>query len=158
MVIISIFLAFLIILGFQNCKGVSNLLGLTIDEIEQKVFELVNEYRVAQGKPALILDGSITLECRTHSENMAQSIVQFSHEGFEGRVTSISRRINVIGAGENIGYNHNYLNPAKAAFSTWRDNEEHRHNIEGDFDLTGVGVAKNSDDVYYFTQIFIKSR
>jgi uncharacterized protein YkwD len=38
----------------------------------------------------------------------------------------------------------------------WLKSARHRKIIQGDYKLTGIGVAKNSDDKFYITQIFIK--
>jgi len=38
----------------------------------------------------------------------------------------------------------------------WLKSPGHRKNIKGDFDVTGIGVSKNAQGDYYFTQIFIK--
>jgi uncharacterized protein YkwD len=34
----------------------------------------------------------------------------------------------------------------------------HRENIEGDFDLTGVGAATDAQGLLYLTQIFVRTR
>ena len=38
-----------------------------------------------------------------------------------------------------------------------RDVFVHYENIIGDFNLTGIGVAVNEKNEYYFTQIFLKT-
>jgi len=47
--------------------------------------------------------------------------------------------------------------PVGVAVSGWLNSTGHRNNIEGNYDLTGVGVAKSSDGKYYLTQMFAKS-
>ncbi len=49
--------------------------------------------------------------------------------------------------------------PAGAAVNAWLASTGHRQNIEGDYHLTGVGVASPDNDslTFYFTQIFIKN-
>jgi len=42
--------------------------------------------------------------------------------------------------------------------NNWLSDAAHRANIEGSFNLTGVGVAEASNGVVYFTQLFIRSR
>ena len=34
----------------------------------------------------------------------------------------------------------------------------HKKNIDGDYDLAGVGAAQDANGVVYFTQIFVKKR
>ena len=37
----------------------------------------------------------------------------------------------------------------------WLKSAKHKKSIQGSYNLTGVGVAKSSEDKYYITQIFI---
>jgi uncharacterized protein YkwD len=41
------------------------------------------------------------------------------------------------------------------AVDGWLGSPHHRENIEGNFDRTGVGIARSGDGTYYYTQIFI---
>jgi uncharacterized protein YkwD len=45
---------------------------------------------------------------------------------------------------------------AREVVDGWLNSPGHRRNIEGDFRLTGIGIAKRSDGMVYFTQIFIR--
>jgi uncharacterized protein YkwD len=38
----------------------------------------------------------------------------------------------------------------------WLNSPGHLKNIQGDFDLTGIGVVKTAQNRYYFTQLFIR--
>ena len=40
------------------------------------------------------------------------------------------------------------------AFRTLMASPGHRKNIEGHFDMTGIGVTKSSDGTIFFTQMF----
>jgi len=44
---------------------------------------------------------------------------------------------------------------AQEAVDSWLSSEGHKQNIEGSYNLTGVGVAQGSDGDLYFTQIFL---
>jgi uncharacterized protein YkwD len=57
-----------------------------------------------------------------------------------------------------VAYNQGYSKPDEQAVEGWIKSSGHRKNMEGDFDLTGIGITKNAKSEYYFTQIFIKSR
>lgn len=61
-------------------------------------------------------------------------------------------------AAENVAYNRGYTDPVAKAVEGWLNSSGHRRNIEGNYNLTGIGVAKNSQGAYYFTQIFILKR
>ena len=54
---------------------------------------------------------------------------------------------------ENVAENHS-SNPVAQAMDAWLESEGHRENIEGAFDLTGIGMIENEDGAYFFTQIF----
>jgi uncharacterized protein YkwD len=45
---------------------------------------------------------------------------------------------------------------AKEVVEGWLNSPGHKRNIEGDFTLTGIGVAKNNKGIIYYTQIFTK--
>jgi uncharacterized protein YkwD len=129
-----------------------------IAEVEARVQQLINQYRGDKGLPALELSDIITTQARQHSRNMADGTVTFSHDGFPQRVDAIKTQIEVAAAGENVAMNSGYTDPAKVSVDGWIDSDGHRANIEGDYDLTGIGVAQSSTGGYFLTQIFIKRR
>ena len=51
-----------------------------------------------------------------------------------------------------------YSNPGEVAVEGWIKSPGHHKNMIGDYDLTGIGIAQNSEGTYYFNQIFIKTR
>ena len=126
--------------------------------LEQEVHNQVNQYRASLGLPPLSLDSRISEQARTHSQNMANGAVGFSHDGFSQRVQTIAKVISYRGASENVAYNQGYTDSATQAVQGWLKSTGHRTNIEGNYNLTGIGIAKNAKGEYYFTQIFIRSR
>lgn len=126
--------------------------------LEQSIHQQVNQYRKSRNLPPLSFAPQITQQARTHSQAMANGKASFSHNGFEGRAKAISRSLPYRSAAENIAYNQGYSDPDKQAVQGWLKSTGHRQNIEGNYDLTGIGVAKNTKGEYYFTQIFIKRR
>jgi uncharacterized protein YkwD len=52
--------------------------------------------------------------------------------------------------------NMGYENPAREAVESWKNSQGHRNNMLGDYDLTGIGVARNAQGHYFFTQIFLR--
>lgn len=124
--------------------------------LEQSVYQQVNQYRQSRNLPPLKLDARISEQARLHSQEMASGRVPFSHQGFEGRVKAIAKSISYRRAGENVAYNQGFSNPGQQAVEGWIESTGHRENMEGNFDITGMGVAKNTRGEYYFTQIFIK--
>ncbi len=129
-----------------------------VTALEQAVNDQVNDYRATQGKPLLRLDSRISDQARSHSQDMASGASTFGHQGFDQRVQAIAKVIPYRAAAENVAYNQGYAEPVTQAVQGWLKSTGHRQNIEGQYDLTGIGVANNGKGEYYFTQIFIRSR
>ncbi|MBD3883564.1 CAP domain-containing protein [Phormidium tenue FACHB-886] len=123
--------------------------------LEQAILQQINEYRRQKGLTTLTLNATITRQARQHSQQMSRSR-NMSHDGFNARVQTIAKSISYRGAAENVAFNQGYSNPDRQAVDGWIKSTGHRRNIEGDFSLTGIGVAKNTQGEYYFTQIFIR--
>lgn len=132
--------------------------NLNIRELESKAHQQINQYRQSRNLPPLKLDNTITQQSRRHSQNMANKSTPFSHNGFEQRVEAIAKKIPLKSAAENVAYNQGYRDPVTNAVQGWIKSPGHHKNMIGNFNLTGIGVAKNSQGEYYFTQIFILKR
>ena len=130
----------------------------SLDELKQSVHQRVNEYRASKNLPPLKLDPRISQEAKQHSEAMASGQVEFSHAGSQQRFQAIGEIIPYQKIAENVGYNMGYSDPAQKVVEGWINSEGHRRNIEGNFNLTGIGIARNAKGEYYFTQIFVQSR
>jgi uncharacterized protein YkwD len=126
-----------------------------MNSIELETFNLVNKYRQTHNLPPLVVDPAISAEAKAHSEQMARS-GHMSHDGFNERVTSVSKTIVYRKAAENVAYNMGYGKPDLVAVQGWIESPGHKRNMVGPYDLTGIGVAKNGRGEYYFTQIFIR--
>ena len=126
--------------------------------MEKSVFAGINKYRKSRNLPMLQWDGNIAQESRIHAQQMATRKTTFSHDGFKKRVEIISQKIPYKAAAENIAVNMGFSNPGEKAVVGWINSPGHHKNIVGDFNLTGIGIAKNNEGKYYFNQIFIKTR
>lgn len=129
-----------------------------IAAIERRIHDLVNEYRAANGLQPLVWNEAISYQALLHSEKMATKGVAFSHAGFEGRAAAIARFLPYRDCAENIGLNLEYADPALKFVEDWIQSHGHRKNLEGRFNLTGIGVARSEDGTYYATQIFVLTR
>lgn len=123
-------------------------------QLEQEVYQLINRYRISQNLTPLTTNEIITQQARMHSRAMATKRIPVCHSGFAKRVERISRSLPYRAAAENVAYNKGYSDCAQRAAQDWFKNTEHRKNIEGNYQLTGIGVAMDSQGAYYFTQIF----
>jgi uncharacterized protein YkwD len=85
---------------------------------------------------------------------MAGDKVPFGHNGFSKRVKRIAKSLSYRVAAENVAYNRGYPDCVGNAFQGWLNSSGHRKHIVGNYQLTGIGVAKTPEGGYYFTQIF----
>ena len=134
----------------------TNIASTEITDLEKAVNQQINQYRASKKLPPLSVDSRITQQARIHSQNMASGKVKFSHDGFEGRVKAIT--IPYQSVAENVAYNMGFSDPVRNAVEGWIKSDGHRKNMEGQFNLTGIGIAKNAKGEYYFTQLFVRSR
>lgn len=129
-------------------------------ELEKSLFNLVNRHRQSLNLPDFEWNDTIAEQCRIHSRDMLDGRVLFGHTGLEQRMARISLSIPVEEIRENVAYLSDTMglsDPANTVFQEWLKSATHRHAIEGNFDLSGVGAARKSGQ-YYFTQIYIRSR
>ncbi|MEG4441789.1 CAP domain-containing protein [Microcoleus sp. AT9_B5] len=127
-----------------------------ITDLEKAVNQQINQYRLSKKLPPLSIDPQISQVARIHSEDMAKGKVKFSHDGFEGRAKAVT--IPYQSVAENLAYNFGYSDPVRNAVEGWIKSDGHRKNMEGQFNVTGIGIAKNAKGEYYFTQLFVRSR
>lgn len=146
---------FVFVAGCENNPTESDVNG-EFASIEASVHQQINSHRASRGLGALAIANVMVTQARIHSANMAAGRTPLDHEGFEGRVAEIRKTISITGSGENVAFNAGFDDPATKAVQDWLNSAGHRANIEGDFNLTGIGVAKNDKGEYYFTQIFAK--
>ena len=129
-----------------------------LQKLKERIHLGINEYRASLDLPPLNLNAEINHQAEIHSHNMAQQVVKFSHQGFKGRIKALEGQITYRRAAENVAFNQGFRDPAETAIAGWIKSENHHLNIIGNFDLTGIGAAKNKQGEYYFTQIFIKEQ
>ncbi len=125
-------------------------------EVERSIFEQINQYRVTRGLSRLTWNAQIAQQARQHSADMANRIIPFGHEGFDQRAKSISKSVGYRSVSENVAYMTRRQSPAAKAVKAWLESTKHRENIEGDFNMTGIGVSVSPTGDYYFTEVFIR--
>ncbi|MEB3211811.1 MAG: CAP domain-containing protein [Leptolyngbyaceae bacterium] len=125
-------------------------------DMVRSIHQQINEFRRSQDLPPLSFNPVLSEQARQHSLTMAENGT-LSHDGFDERVSAIQKAISLRSAAENVAANSGFDTPAQQAVEGWLTSEEHRQNILGNFDQTGIGIAENAEGEYYFTQIFIGS-
>ncbi len=134
------------------------ILDEAIAALEQAAHAQINQYRAQRGLPALTLNTEISAQARSHSQAIATGTTPFGHNGLEQRLQWIAQQFPWMSAAENVAYNMGHSDPVVQAVTAWLNSAGHQTNIVGDFDQTGIGIARNEAGGYYFTQIFIRSR
>lgn len=134
------------------------LLGLLFGRIEMSAIERINQYRQSQGLPALQISIAACELAREHSAAMARGKFNLGHDGFMERVQALRQSIPIVSAGENTEKNFGWEDPSKRAVETWITSEKHLKNINGNFHLTGIGIAVSAKGEFYFTQLFLRRR
>jgi uncharacterized protein YkwD len=123
--------------------------------IQNEVLVHINEYRQKHGLGKLKMDNDIIREAKQHSIDMATHKISFGHEGFGKRIARLHQRIKNSGAGaENVAYNYK---DARTVVQQWLRSPGHKRNIDGNYNLTGIGVVRDRQGKLYYTQIFLRT-
>ena len=123
--------------------------------LEQQVHELVNNHRTAMGLAPLEYNEDIARIARRHSRDMANGYVGMGHEGADERGRVLARTITYNQFAENVAANSQTVSSAaEAAVTGWLNSPGHRVNIEGNYNLSGIGIARSGNS-FFFTQIFL---
>lgn len=148
----TIFLLFLVFIQKANANTPYD---QTDASIHKAILHHINQYRITHGLPMLTLDQRISEEATRHSREMAQHQIPFGHQKFEQRVARLYKTIkDATGAAENVAFN--YKN-ADIVVKGWIQSPGHRHNIQGHYNLTGIGTARDKQGRIYYTQLFIRA-
>ena len=122
---------------------------------EQKLLNLLNHDRAANGLPALTLDSELSRIARMKSCDMKQS-GYFAHESpTYGNAASMLTRFgySFAGVGENIAH-HASVEKAEAAFMS---STGHRANILGSqWTKVGIGICIDNNGFVYVTQLLVR--
>lgn len=129
------------------------------NQIEHRVFDLVNAERRKRNLSILKLDRRLSKIARSHSRQMALENF-FSHYDPDGdSVVDRARDFKVNRwrkIGENLFTSKGYRNPAPLALHGWKKSRLHRANLFDEvWTRTGIGVATARSGDIYITQVFL---
>jgi hypothetical protein len=111
----------------------------SVEALESRTYNLVNEHRKAKRLSHLAYDARIAAVARRHSMDMAAGRVPTGHKGFEARQRELSKLIPLRGIAENVGMNdYPPSRTVEATVSGWVDSRGTGKTIEGRYDLTGL--------------------
>jgi uncharacterized protein YkwD len=127
---------------------------VSVVHMTTEILYYVNIHRRSMRLQPLQLSNVESTLAVQHSVNMASNKTPFGHRGLEQRAKIIEGQLGKISTvAENVASGSM---SAKEVVDGWLNSPGHKRNIEGDFTLTGIGVAKNDKNVLYYTQIFSK--
>ena len=128
--------------------------------LEDGVDRRVNEHRTETGRSPLRRHAGLDAIARRHSRGMASGKVALGHAGFAERQAEAQRLVALSLFAENVSEHPKAKLDAvpEQAVSMWLESRGHRKNLEGSFELTGIGAASNGEGSVFITQIFVKPR
>lgn len=125
-----------------------------LSQDEQKLLELVNKAREAEGLEQLSIDENLMKAARTKAKDMIENSY-FSHQSpTYGSPFDMMRQFDNVfkSAGENIAGNKT----VEGAFKAWMASDSHKKNIlNSGFKVTGIGIETSSTYGKILVQQFI---
>jgi uncharacterized protein YkwD/PKD repeat protein len=123
-----------------------------IDADEQNLYNLINEYRAANGKQTLVLSTKLTVAAASWSRTMATENNMYHASNWATRIRNTGYSASTA-LGENVYMGTGYYGGSSYVFSGWRNSAGHNANMLSDsFRAIGVGKAYNpSTNAYYWT-------
>ncbi|MHA6280959.1 CAP domain-containing protein [Salinimicrobium sp. CAU 1759] len=130
-------------------KGVSS---YWYSPLELEILDLVNLYRISQGRNELEGLDQISRQAYLHNEHMITAR-EVCHHNFGKRYWLLSERVGARAMGENVGYGYS---SAGALVKSWIKSEGHRKILEGSYNNFGVSAREGEESKIYFTLIFVR--
>jgi uncharacterized protein YkwD len=128
-------------------------------DLERQVARQVNDYRVGKKLGKLAYDDRVAAIARAHSVDMASGREHLGHAGFKDRAAAVDRITPYNAIAENVALNdYSPTRTVVVAVQGWLHSPHHLENIAGEYDHTGVGVARAADGTFYYTQLFVSRR
>jgi hypothetical protein len=146
-----IFIGALILLNVNACKDDESFTQVTA--FEKGINDAVNDYRVTIGKAKMNLQFLLMDDAKTYSLKMANESVPF---GFEGVMADIENQKVLLGADSSAAWVAycEYENPDSVLSIVLKDPESKRK-IEGYFNQSAVGTAKDVNGNWYITGLML---
>ncbi len=126
-------------------------------DLAEQAFSSVNRHRVLAQLRELDHQHAISTIAEEHSLNMADGKTPFGHEGFTNRLEQLKARFAFTAAAENVGYVTGQSNPVDVIVNGWLGRNDHRANMLGDFQVSGIGVAQGPGGELFITQIYLRT-
>jgi hypothetical protein len=146
-----IFFVALNLLIVNACKDDESFTQVTA--FEKGISDAVNDYRVTIGKPEMNLQFLLIDDAKAYSLNMANKSVPF---GIDGVTSDLENQKVLLGADSSAAWVAycEYENPDSVLITALKDPESKRK-IEGYFNQSAVGTAKDVNGNWYITGLML---
>ncbi|GIU74746.1 MAG: hypothetical protein KatS3mg004_1833 [Bryobacteraceae bacterium] len=130
------------------------LAGVLAAGAEHAILDEVNAHRRQLGLRALDWNDRAAGEARRHCGALLRSAAADPHAGFQQRAARLMRETGAKSVAENVLLMEGGGFTPRQALEGWLKSTGHRRSIEGDFLMSGVGVAQRGSAVCA-VQIFL---
>ncbi len=152
----AVVVSFSLLLVGSTHTHAQNTASVNLGQRKEEILKYVNMHRTGMGLKPLTVNETIAQAAEKHSKNMATKVIPFSHDGFDERMARLAKQLKqVYGWSENVAYSQK---PAKEVVTMWLNSPGHKRNIEGNYNLTGIGIARSATGELYYTQIFLRKQ
>ncbi len=122
------------------------------DELCDDLYNLVNEYRMANGKRPLIKNDILSKVAKERAMELSKKYSHVRPDGTKCFTLFRAKGYDYEKAAENIAYGQM---TADYVMQSWLNSEGHLINMLGDYDETGIGVY-SVNGTYYWCEDFAK--
>jgi len=122
-------------------------------DLDNDVLRYTNQFRRANGLPALVMRNDLNELARKHSEDMAKGKCGFGHSGFDKRYSKVKKIFQSCTAAENVAYGSTN---GREVVEMWENSSGHRENLLGKYNYVGIGTARSKQGTIYYTQLFVR--
>lgn len=136
----------------ESIEETTVLTSENVEEVEQELLNIVNEYRINLGQNSLEFSAVAYKYANEHTNYMIAKGTA-NHDNFNSRATNIAAETEALLVSENVA--KNYLD-ATEAFNGWLASTNHKKTIESEFTHTAVSVKKDASGKLYYIQLFYK--
>jgi uncharacterized protein YkwD len=139
--------------------GLCTILSAQTESFAQRIFERINELRVASGIEKLVW--SEPLAQRAQEQSIRKAALGFSGHS-DPAYGGVAQRLQMAGirwqrCGENIFSERGWDDPVNYAVVFWWYSPGHKANmLNEDFTQTGIGESQAADGTWIITQIFVQ--
>lgn len=121
----------------------------------------ITSWRSSHGQARIPRDTGLDRLAQAHCEFLAENRGKFSvssdhlsHYGFESRSLFAQRQLGMASVAENVAGGVLRDDIPRQLVEAWAKSRGHRHNLQQDWDATGLGIHVADDGMVYATQLF----